>query len=84
MGLATPEYPLPVNAFVTVSFWIRQREGTSHHRVLAQVVHSRPLHTGLMFIDPGTETLRALRTVQGNQGNNRDDHSIFVSLTHAA
>jgi len=83
MGVVTQEFPLPVNSFVTVSFWIQQRDNATHHRVLAQVVHSRPHQTGLMFIDPGAETLRALRAVQIRSADNRLS-GISVARTHAA
>lgn len=83
MGVVTQEFPLPVNSFVTVSFWIQQRDNATHHRVLAQVVHSRPHHTGLMFIDPGADTLRALRAVQIRGAESRLV-GISVARTHAA
>ncbi|HCU54771.1 MAG TPA: hypothetical protein DIC36_11025 [Gammaproteobacteria bacterium] len=83
MGVVNQEFPLPVNSFVTVSFWIQQRDNATHHRVLAQVVHSRPDQTGLMFIDPGAETLRALRAVQIRGAESRVS-GISVAPTHAA
>jgi len=83
IGVITQEFPLPVNSFVTVSFWIQQRDNATHHRVLAQVVHSRPRHTGLMFIDPGAETLRALRAVQIRSADSRLS-GISIVRTHAA
>jgi len=55
------ETPFPVDAFATVSFSVELDEGPTVIRLLSQVVHSRPMTTGFMFVDPGYETLRGLR-----------------------
>jgi hypothetical protein len=71
IGLMTPRVPLPVNGFVTVSFTLDQDDDTTHHRILAQVVHSRSTLAGLMFIDPEQETMRCLRTVLNEPGGEK-------------
>jgi hypothetical protein len=63
LGVTGPELTLSTDSFVTVSFSIAQPQGVSHHRVLAQVVHNRPHEAGLLFIEPGRETLQVLRTL---------------------
>ena len=63
VGVTGPELSLPADGFVTVSFSIAQPQGISHHRVLAQVVHSHARAAGLLFVDPGRETLQALRAL---------------------
>lgn len=83
MGVVTQGVRLPINSFVTVSFNIEQPDTVSHHRVLAQVVHSEPDRAGLMFVDPGTETLHALRRLQ-NHPEEIKVSGISVVSTHAA
>ena len=73
LGVTGTDLNLPADSFVTVSFSIAQPQSVSHHRVLAQVVHSRARAAGLLFVDPGRETLQALRalltqTVSGRVG----------------
>lgn len=63
LGIAGSALSLLTDGFVTVSFSIAQSQGVSHHRLLAQVVHRAAHRAGLLFIDPGPDTLQALRTL---------------------
>jgi len=61
--LSTGDLTAFPDATVTLLFALRNDGDVSHHRVRAQVVHCTAQHTGFIFLEPGLETLRALRRV---------------------
>jgi hypothetical protein len=81
LGVDGLDQSLPVDAFVTVSFSVSLAQDASHHRVLAQVVHSRAHQAGLLFIEPGSETLQALRALLAQPVSKRVD---TLAHPHAA
>jgi hypothetical protein len=63
--LSTGDLTAFLDATVMLVFALQGDGEVSHHRVTAQVVHCTAQHTGLIFLEPGLETLRALRRVTG-------------------
>jgi hypothetical protein len=52
---------IPTNTLVTLSFSLECDGRVSYHRLHAQVAHCEDARIGFLFLEPGNETLHALR-----------------------
>ena len=52
---------IPINTVATLSFSLERDGRVSYHRLHAQVAHCENTRIGFLFMEPGDETLHALR-----------------------
>lgn len=52
---------IPVNTVATLSFSLEGNGRVSYHRMQAQVAYCEDTRIGFLFMEPGNETLHALR-----------------------
>jgi len=70
LAVTSPQPPIAINSVATLSFLLECDGRVSHHRLTAQVAHSDSARTGFLFMEPGNETLRALREILYSPANN--------------
>ena len=57
LSVLRPQRTIPANSLVKLSFSLDQGDRISCYRLLAQVVYSDESRVGLLFLEPGRETL---------------------------
>jgi hypothetical protein len=70
LAVTSPQLPIAINTVATLSFLLECDGRVSHHRLTAQVAHSDSARTGFLFMEPGNETLRALREILYSPASN--------------
>ena len=61
LAIASLHRTIPVNTVATLSFSLERDGCMSYHRLHAQVAYCEDTRIGFLFMEPGNETLHALR-----------------------